>query len=262
MKTSKTLIIGLLLTSTTLFATSVNLTLNETMASIVKEFKNNQNGSYGSLTKIQKDRSFARIYINNQKCDRVIKNQVVTSCYSDELSSITKVAYVIDGSNVHQLNLEKRPDWTTNNKIPYKFRSTEYDYVHTGYDKGHLAPDSAFDFKRSVLENTYDLNINAIPMAAKVNRYTWIKAERYSKNVAKKLGYVQVIDFPVFSKYPKTLKNSNVAIAKGFFKILINKQHHFQKCFYYDNVKNVNVKNDKLNSHIVSCNKVFNLLKY
>jgi endonuclease G len=214
-----------------------------------------------SLTPLQKDRSFAKSYINSSKCDRVIKNQVVTSCYKDKLKSVNKVAYVLDSKNVNKVNLKKRGNWHYNNAIPKKLRSHNKDYVRTGYDKGHLAPDSGFDFDKKVLSNTYDLNINAIPMAAKVNRKTWIKSEKYSKQTASKLGYLQVIDFAVFSNHPKTMGKNKIAIAKGFYKILINKKKNFQKCFYYDNIKNVNIKKDKLKSHIVSCNKVFKLMK-
>ena len=35
-------------------------------------------------------------------------------------------------------------------------------------------------------------------MAAKTNRKTWIKSEKYSKDVAYKLGYINVIDIMIF----------------------------------------------------------------
>ena len=218
--------------------------------------------SDSKLTKVQKDRSFARNYINNQKCDRVIKNAVVTTCYSDKLKSVTKVAYVIDGSNVHKVNLKKRGKWHYNSAIPNKLRSNNKDYVKTGYDKGHLAPDSAYDWNKDVLNNTYDLNINSVPMAAKVNRKTWIKSEKYAKDISRKLGYIQVIDFMVFDKKPKKMGKNKISISKGYYKILQNKEKKFKKCFYYKNNKNVKVKGDKLKQHIVDCKKVFKLLQH
>jgi endonuclease G len=98
-------------------------------------------------------------------------------------------------------------------------------------------------------------------MAAKVNRYTWIKSEAYGKKVAKKLGYVQIIDVMVFDKRPKTMGKNKIAIAKGFYKIIVNDDKDFEKCFYYENDLNINPKGDKLKSHTVECSKAFRALK-
>jgi endonuclease G len=227
-----------------------------------KKLDNRTTSYYGKVSAIQRDRSYAKSYINNQLCDRVLKNTVVTTCYDDYLKSAVKVAYVIDGDTVYLNDIKKRPSWKYNKQIPSKYRSSNSDYPHTGMDKGHFAFDSAFDWDWNVLKNTYDLNINAIPMYAKVNRYTWIKSEAYAKKVAYNLGYVQVIDFAVFNNNFKTIGKNNIAVSKGFYKILRNKKENFEKCFYYENIENPDLKTDKLRNHEVDCNKVYMLMRH
>jgi endonuclease G len=221
-----------------------------------KDLKNNDY----SLTKQQLNRSFSRNFINKQKCDRVISNKVVTTCYSDKYKSATKVAYVISATNVFKLDIEKRPSWKYNKKIPANKRSHNKDYPHTGYDKGHLAFDSAYDFNYGVLKNTYDLNINAVPMVANVNRKTWIKSEAYAKKVAKRLGYVEVIDLMEFGKYPKKMGKNKISVADGFYKIIVNDSKNFEECFYYKNDFKAKVKGDKLKNHRIDCSKVGRIL--
>lgn len=224
--------------------------------------KNGENENTYFLTNIQSNRNFAKKYINKNLCDKVVSNKVVTSCYNFNLKSVTKVSYVVDKTNVYKLNIKKRPNWHYNLKIPKKYRANNNDYVRSSFDKGHLAFDSAFDFNKKVLFDTFDLNINAVPMTKKVNRYTWRKLESYTKRIANNLGYLQVIDFIVFNKkgHIKTIGKNRISIPKGFYKILINKNENFLECYYYENKKNVNVRNDKLSDHNVKCKKVFNLM--
>lgn len=214
-----------------------------------------------SLTPRQKNRNFEKKLINKSKCDRVLRNPVLSSCYNDNLKSSIIVSYVLDSHNVHSINLKKRGKWHYNKSIPKKYRSSNSDYRKTGYDKGHLAMDSGFDFNKKILNYTYDLNINSVPMAAKVNRKTWLKAEKYSKNIAKKLGYINVFDIIIFNKKPKRIGKNQIAVPKGFYKVLFNDDKKFQKCFYYENIKNPNLKNDKLKKHIVKCKKVYNFIQ-
>lgn len=225
--------------------------------------------SYNSQEKVDikdlsviKNRDFAKPFINEKICDKVINNRLITTCYSLEHKSVIKVAYVIDGSLVHKKNIKKRGTWKYNSNLKKSERSKNSDYVGTGFDKGHLAPDSAFDFNSDILEDTYDLNINAVPMYAKTNRKTWIKSESYSKKIANKLGKLEVIDLIIFDSNPKKMGKSKISIPKGFYKLMVNTEYEkdFTKCFYYENLKKPDLKNDKLKNHEVDCSIPMKLL--
>jgi len=186
-------------------------------------------------------------------CDRVYHNPILDSCYSFKKKSAIAVAYHIDGNLVYKIDLEKRPSWKYNLAIPKKYRSENSDYSYNIYDKGHLCFDSMADYNKRVLGYTYDLNINSVPMVEKVNRVTWRKAESRAKKIAYKYGYANIIDIMDFTKHPQKMGRNNISIARGFYKIINNKDAGIKECYYYKNDKHINTNNDTLNDHKIMC---------
>ena len=191
-------------------------------------------------------------FINKQNCDQIIDKQVFTICYSYKYKGALFVAYELDGNLVNKKNIKKRPRFYSEKNIPIKYRSKSKDYTKSGYDRGHLANDGSFDYDIKALRKTYSM-ANIIPQAPKVNRYTWIKAERYERLIATKLGKVTVINGVIYSKHPKRIGKNKVAVPIGYWKMLINTKEHYKKCFYYKNFIDTNTKQDKLNQHLIDC---------
>ena len=92
---------------------------------------------------------------------------------------------------------------------------------------------------------------NIVPQIAEVNRKKWNKAKTHARKMAKKYNEIVVINVIVFNKEPQRVGKDNVAIPKGFYKILYNTQSNYKECFYYKNSLN---QSKTLNSHIVNCN--------
>lgn len=93
---------------------------------------------------------------------------------------------------------------------------------------------------------------NIIPQNPDVNRHTWIKAEKYERMVAKKLGEIYVINGVDYDTNPPRIGKNKIAVPKDYWKIIYNNQG-FERCFKYDNIQPVDVKADKLKEHEVSC---------
>lgn len=118
-----------------------------------------------------------------------------------------------------------------------------------------MANDASFDWSMESLNSTYSM-INIVPQDSKVNRYHWIKVERYARMVSKKLGTLNVTNIIQYSQNPKRLKKQNIAVPQGFYKILYNKEQNFEKCFYYKNDKSSYLKKDKLKNHLIECSLI------
>jgi endonuclease G, mitochondrial len=190
-------------------------------------------------------------------CDQILSNKVIDSCYNYNLKSTMAVAYVVDGSVVNLNNIKKRPRWSIDRRIPKRYRGNSKDYSHSGYDRGHMAADASFDAYENILKQVYDININIVPQAPMVNRKTWLKAEKYERHVAVKLGYVDIIDVPLFNDHPKRIGRDRIAVPSGFYKIIYNKEKRFERCFYYKNDLHVDWRADRLRDHVVDCRVVF-----
>jgi len=199
-------------------------------------------------------------YINDADCSQVIGKESLTICYDYNYKSAKAVSYTLSGDLVNALNIDKRPSFKSEKEVPRVYRAYNSDYRKTGYDKGHLACDAAFDWSQESLNETYSL-ANSIPQARRVNRYTWSKAERYARFVAVQLGEVNVINVVKYLEHPKRIGKHKVAVPEGFYKVLYNEEKNYERCLYYKNDNNVDTKSDHLKDHIVSCSDVSFIVK-
>jgi len=191
-------------------------------------------------------------YINKENCSQIINKQVFTICYDYKMKGAKYVSYTLDGKKVNAVNIKKRHSFYTEKNLPKKYRSHTKDYTHSGYDRGHLANDASFDYSKKVVRKTYSM-ANIIPQAPKVNRKTWIKAEKLERKVAVGLGTVNVLNGVVYNSNPLRIGKNKIAIPNGFWKMIYNDKKNYKKCFYYQNDLNIIIKGDKLKSHLINC---------
>lgn len=97
---------------------------------------------------------------------------------------------------------------------------------------------------------------NIIPQAPKVNRKTWIKAEKLERQIATRLGSVNVLNGVVYSSNPKRIGKNQIAVPDAFWKMIYNDDKKYKKCFYYKNTNDINIKEDKLKKHLVDCDSL------
>jgi len=197
-----------------------------------------------------------RDFINKQNCDQILDKGYYQICYDYRAKGAKYVGYVLDGNKVNAGNIKKRPRFYSEKAIPKKYRTTSKDFTKNEFhaDRGHLAPDASFDWSKKALKSVYTM-ANIIPQYRNINRNTWVKAERYERQVASKLGAVTVINGVVYGDYSKRLRKSGIAYPTAYWKMLYD-NHGFERCFYYKNDSQVKTKGDKLRDHVVDCNKL------
>jgi endonuclease G len=194
-------------------------------------------------------------FINQSDCDQIIEKNFLIICYDYNLKAPTAVSYTLHGDQVNELNIEERPYFKIEPTIEREYRASYDDYTHSGYDRGHLAPDAAFDWSEDSLEETYSL-ANIIPQARKVNRYTWTKAERYARFVAVQRGWVNVINVVKYSDTPLRIGSHGIAVPNSYYKVLYSDDQTYTKCLYYANDNNIITGDDRLTNHEVNCNEL------
>lgn len=196
------------------------------------------------------------LLMSKKFCDRTFDMEYYQVCFNDESKLARMVTYTLDGDKVGKVNIKERPLFYSEPSLPRSLRAHYNDYKGHITQRAHLAHDAGFDYDWNVLSTTYNL-INIVPMYPKVNEKTWTKAERYSRYVAKKLGSVDVIDIVEVPRHPQRIGQHQLAIPSGFYKVLSNREAGFRRCFYYQNKENVPVKQDRVEAHEISCDKVY-----
>lgn len=148
----------------------------------------------------------------------VLENEGFTVGYSESLRNPLWVAYRV--FDVPQLVSEKRPsrfkvDDRTSSKVSHD------DYTHSGYDRGHMAPNYAIStrFGSDGQKETF-LMSNIIPQNPMVNQHLWKDLEhRVALRYGRYFSEVWVMTGPVFREPIKKLK-SGVAIPAAYYKII------------------------------------------
>lgn len=191
-------------------------------------------------------------YINTKNCNQIVQNSVFTACYDYSMKGSRYVAYRVDGVKLSEaaIHIKKRPAFYPENSIPVKYRSYPDDYTHSGYDRGHMANHADFDYSANLVYMTYSM-ANIVPQNPDVNRHTWVKVEAYERTVAKKLGYVNVLNIITYSNTPQRIGKHQIAIPSDFIKVIYNDDKNFNKCFSYHN--STPDSNDNIKDHEVSC---------
>jgi len=153
-------------------------------------------------------------------CSKILHKRAFDICYSCKWKTSKLVVYQIDGSLIDKYNLSRkrlmfRPDY----QLPAKCRSYPKDYSHTGYDRGHLAPNTIFDYSKAVQKETF-LMSNIAPQKPKLNRKLWAKIERFVRMQARKYGKISVITGVCGSVGTLGKRKHDVNIPKWWHKIL------------------------------------------
>ena len=198
----------------------------------------------------------AGTYINkhSNECDQVLDKKYYQICYDYKAKGAHIVEYTLDGDKVNAINIKKRPSFYPDKKIPAQYRTKSSDYTHNEFkaDRGHLAPDASFDHSKTALKSIYTM-ANIIPQYKWINRKTWVKAEKYERLVASRLGSVRVVNKVEYGSYRQRLAKSGIAYPVSYSKMLVNKKQGFERCFKYVNDKGAYHKGDKLRSHQIDC---------
>ncbi|MFZ2959079.1 MAG: DNA/RNA non-specific endonuclease [Candidatus Ozemobacteraceae bacterium] len=99
------------------------------------------------------------------------------------------------------------------------------EYAKTGFDRGHLAPNSAIAKRYGVeaQEETF-LMTNIIPQRPDLNRKLWEHIERMEDKYANVYGRVFVITGPIFDAKRENIENSNLEIPDECYKIIVDEE--------------------------------------
>lgn len=158
------------------------------------------------------------IPLKNQQI-KVLRNIAYTSGYSEYRKSPLWVGYRYDkndGRNALQRPGSFKMDPRTDSKVKPSA------YTGSGYDRGHLAPNSgvALRFGQKAQIETF-LMTNIAPQSPNLNRQVWKRIEDLEASLANSFDTVWIITGPIYGE-SRTFLKDKVEIPEKFYKILVN----------------------------------------
>lgn len=110
------------------------------------------------------------------------------------------------------------------------FRSKNIDFMHTGFDRGHMAAAANHKFDQNSLDQTFALS-NITPQVPQLNRGLWERLERYVRYRANRAKNLWVVSGPLYLPLKarddnlyvtyRVLGNNHVSVPTHFFKVFL-----------------------------------------
>ncbi len=181
-------------------------------------------------TQYKPSEDFAK-YFTKQSCSQVLDKFYYLNCYD---------------CNLKGEQIKKRPRFEDDTNIPKKYRTTWSDYRNSGYDRGHTLSNASMRKTTQAQRSTF-LMSNITPQNPQINQRVWNKIEKRERQVALKLGSLEVLNLVNYDNNPQRIRNQ-IAIPSSYIKIL--KGENFKECYQ---VPNHEVENENIRSYQVKC---------
>ena len=110
------------------------------------------------------------------------------------------------------------------------------DYVGTGYDKGHAAPDGDLSWSQQVEWESF-LMTNMYPQAGSLNRGIWKLLETSVRGWTVQLNNTYTVYVgALYGAGDKTIGKNNVIVPHGYYKIVINSTTREAAAWFFPHV--------------------------
>ncbi len=152
----------------------------------------------------------------------------------------------MEAENLKGEQIKKRPRFEDGTNIPKKYRTTWSDYRNSGYDRGHTLSNASMRKTTQAQRSTF-LMSNITPQNPQINQRVWNKIEKRERQVALKLGSLEVLNLVNYDNNPQRIRNQ-IAIPSSYIKIL--KGENFKECYQ---VPNHEVDDENIRSYQVKC---------
>ena len=112
-----------------------------------------------------------------------------------------------------------------------------YDYSHSGYDRGHMAPAGDMKWSKKAMQESFYMS-NICPQNHNLNTEDWNDLEMKSREWARRYGKVHIVCGPIY----KGIRNEyigdhRVKVPDAFFKVILinNAKKQCALGFYFEN---------------------------
>ena len=161
-------------------------------------------------------------YLPTSTTGEVIYHDFYTLSYDETHEQAEWVAYELTRSRLNQDWVERSNDFRTDPQV--RRGSAQWDdYLHSGYDRGHLVPAADMAFNQTAMSETFYMS-NISPQDRKFNGGIWRELEELTRDWAKQFGKLYVVSGPILSENDKKRigKSNRVTVPSSYYKVLLD----------------------------------------
>ena len=103
-----------------------------------------------------------------------------------------------------------------------------YDYSHSGYDRGHMAPAGDMKWNKQAMQESFYMS-NICPQDHNLNTEDWNDLEMKTREWARQYGKVYVVCGPIYTgKRNEYIGKNRVKVPDAFFKVILINENNKQ----------------------------------
>ena len=156
----------------------------------------------------------------NDRPEQILKRVAYTASYNSDLRIPNWVAWQLTGAHTEGKNKRAGVKFQEDTDVPLP-RAVDFDYVRSGYDRGHLCPSADNRWDATAQEQSFLLT-NVCPQDHNLNVGDWHELENLCRKWAKTYGSIYIVAGPVLLKGKhKTIGKNKVTVPEAFFKVVL-----------------------------------------
>lgn len=152
--------------------------------------------------------------------DVILRRKAYTAMYDRNMRIPRWVAWHLTRSNTYGRNSRKNEQFMEDESLA-RPRATNFDYMSSGYDRGHMCPAGDNKWDTQALRETF-LFSNCCPQLHGLNSGDWNDLEIQCREWAQEYGDIHIVCGPVLRGMShKTIGKNRVVVPEAFFKVIL-----------------------------------------
>lgn len=210
------------------------------------ESKDNEDNSSVS----DEDLTFAMPTTPKGEPEQILRNDAYVSSFNNQTLMPNWVAWKLTADHTKGSVQRKNSAFTPDDRVDEKYRVTTFDYMRSGYDRGHMCPAADNKWSQRAMDQCF-LMTNMCPQDHGLNIGDWNEMENQCRRWAQEYGEIYIVSGPILfkSKHKRIGQEHKVTVPEAFFKVILCMKGEPKGIgFIYRNTDGNRPKGDYVNS--------------
>lgn len=154
--------------------------------------------------------------------EQILMNEAYVSSFNSKTLLPNWVAWQLTAEHSQGNIKRKGINFTPDDRVPEQSRVTTYDYMRSGFDRGHMCPAGDNKWSQTAMEQCF-LMTNMCPQDHGLNIGDWNEMENQCRRWAQKYGEIYIVCGPVIYKnnHKRIGQQHKVTVPDAFFKVVL-----------------------------------------
>lgn len=154
--------------------------------------------------------------------EQLLVNDAYVSSFNRETLMPNWVAWCLTADHADGPVKRKGVKFTEDDRVASRYRVTTYDYMQSGYDRGHMCPAGDNKWSEAAMEQCF-LMTNMCPQDHGLNIGDWNEMESQCRRWAKEHGKIYIVCGPILyrGQHSHIGQQHKVTVPEAFFKVVL-----------------------------------------